>query len=314
MQESFPTVNPTNSLFSYPEKETQTLIPEFPAHRLEYNAELIGGTMLRLKEKYPLGLNLILLLAGSSLLSSCIVGNQEFEGTDHTVMFPSLRASVNFLGETPTGSLIKNFVPEKLTVPVPDPNNKQTDQPTEVPVAILLLGMNLELSPSHGKFSQELRAGEHFDFGGARMDGPTNVRTEVNYFDTRVGAKIGGLFGGWFSIESLLGVWANQAQYEIDSSTQRLSRNQWNVGPYSGLQLGIQPDPHFRIYGRQISSVAFSSRLANQQILEAGFEILPQQGLGIFGAWRKQRFTEEKSGSDVDVTFEGPVFGIHLTF
>lgn len=77
--------------------------------------------------------------------------------------------------------------------------------------------------------------------------------------DVRTGARIGGVFGDWLTIE-----------------------------------LGV--------------------RRTDQQILEAGFELLPLPGLGIFGGWRRQEFHEDRSGSDLDFEFHGPVPGLRLVF
>ena len=244
----------------------------------------------------------LLPLALSVPLCSCITSSGRssttLRGEDHDVRSPALRASFNLRGGRPNP---KSKTPEGVEYSVP-------------------LALDFEYSRAFAETRGRIEAGELIRFGGQDINGPTDYFTDADLDLASLVVRSGFLFTSGIAVEGYLGLGHTRFDLTVDTGTERISDRLSSVGPMFGARLSYWIVREFGLYAdvnRRIGIPRDYDEL-EVDVAEVGLRWWFQAPLGIFAAWRWIEYDAEEDDSrdesDLAFDFEGPLFGLQLSF
>ena len=243
-------------------------------------------------------------------LTACSVSSVDIEGRDTGVPVPVLRLSAVLGGRPLQGTLLPERASRAESV---DEHHDEATVPRTGGVKTFG-AVDLELSTARGKFDHDFEPGEILSIGGEFLSEPGPIDVELDIFNGIADVRGGVTIKDVVSLEGFVGLWVGRVQYELETPTQRTSRDDTNVGPILGVQIGFYPTWWFGAYARGSFAQAVDNHIVYLATFETGASFALYPGVVAFGGWTAMQYREDITGSDTEVDFSGPVFGLHLSF
>ncbi len=175
--------------------------------------------------------------------------------------------------------------------------------------------LEFDLAYGHGESDQSVDAGDDVDFAGTQFFGPAEVDSEYDLTAVRARVTMGSDIG-IFRFEGITGLGANHFDLRVSSGALEDDDHTTSLGFLLGLRGAVQPTPWSEFY---VTVEEFlgggSGDPVEVSMVEVGMTFSPPGlGAGLVLGWRRWRYIEERSGSDVNLELSGLMVGMELRF
>ena len=182
-------------------------------------------------------------------------------------------------------------------------------RPTSGELTLAVVG---EYARTSGHGSEPVPAGREIDFD-VELAGPTTVGIDVDNQRGFVALRPGIRIRDMFSMEALVGVGIDHTRVRVQNAGFLQTDEDVSPGALFGLRLGFRPIPLIDFYAQ--ASTTLSHSITSD--LEAGGQLNLTKNVGLYAGYRRFKYTEEEAkglGSDLELDFSGPTFGLSLQF
>jgi hypothetical protein len=175
--------------------------------------------------------------------------------------------------------------------------------------------LEFDLAYGHGETDQSVDAGEDVDFAGTQFFGPADVDSDYDLTTMRARVSVGPDIN-IFRFEGITGLGANHFDLRVSSGALEDHDHTTSLGFLLGLRGAVQPTPWSEFY---ITVEEFlgggSGNPVEVSMVELGVTLTPPGlGAGLVIGWRRWRYLEERSGSDVNLELSGFMVGVEMRF
>ena len=172
-----------------------------------------------------------------------------------------------------------------------------------------------DVAYGHGESDQSIDAGEDVDFAGTQVFGPADVDSEYDLTTVRARVTFGPEIGN-FRFEGTTGLGANHFALRVSSGALEDHDHTTSLGFLLGLRGAFVPTPWSEFY---VAVEEFlgggSGDPVEVSMIEVGVTLTPPElGTGLVVGWRRWRYLEERSGSDINLELSGLMVGVQLGF
>jgi hypothetical protein len=256
-----------------------------------------------------------LLVLAALVEVSCVSGSGrrrvDIDDRDRSVFFPTLRASWS-----PILALSDRYERRRWDE-APPPDTEEARALQETAVARPTFAIDFQLGDSSAASHQDVGGNDTVRFEDLDFNGPDRLRLNYDMISSSIGGRGGVLLVEQLRLEGMLGLGVNYMDLKLSSPAGKEDRDSTSsLGPQQGLRAAWRPVRFFSAYaqGSSFTGLGFETGGDFVSILsgELGLALNPVRHLGIFWAWRWQRYVQERKGSDVELDFSGPVLGLVL--
>jgi hypothetical protein len=172
-----------------------------------------------------------------------------------------------------------------------------------------------DIAYGHGESDQTIDAGEDVDFAGTQIFGPAKVDSEYDLAAVRARVTFGADFGT-FRFEGTTGLGANHFDLRVSSGALEDRDHTTSLGFLLGLRGAAMPTPWSEFYVTVEEFLgAGSGDPVEVSMVEVGVTLTPPDlGAGLVLGWRRWRYLEERSGSDVNLQLSGLMLGVEVRY
>lgn len=223
------------------------------------------------------------------LLASCAPESTSIRGEEREAFIPMVRIRQSLDGQPPSP---------------PDSHETRVRSMFE-----------FDFAYGHGESDQSIDAGEDVDFAGTQIFGPADVDSEYDLTTARARVTFGPEVGD-FRFEGIMGLGANHFALRVSSGALEDHDHTTSLGFLLGLRGAVKPTPWSEFY---VTLEEFlgggSGDPVEVSMIEVGVTFTPPElGAGLVLGWRRWRYLEERSGSDINLELSGLMVGVQLGF
>lgn len=172
-----------------------------------------------------------------------------------------------------------------------------------------------DLAYGHGKSDQSIDAGEDVDFAGTQILGPADVDSEYDLTTLRARVTLGFDVGA-FRFDGTTGLGANHFALRVSSGALEDHDHTTSLGLLLGLRGAAMLAPWSEFYVTLEECLGGGSGdPVEVSMIEVGVTFTPPDlGAGLVLGWRRWRYLEERSGSDINLELSGLMLGVEMRF